>query len=174
VPFPVVPAWVNGSAPNWSKAMTSNTTIYVGLVTVPFSIVANKVTIASGDSVSTAGTVDITLYSEDGQTQIFSVTTASITTSSTLITTALSAVSIPAGNYYIACNSNGTFSGHIQYYQTATSFPFSVTGLWGGVTSEPDLQGKFTITAGTPPATFAPTSAITVEENDVLIFRLDN
>lgn len=173
IPFPISPAWVNGSAPGVVKTMATNTTMYVGLVTIPFAITANKITIATGGTITTPGTVDITLYAENGQSQIFTVTTASMSSTSSLVTTALSAVVIPAGNYYIACNSNGTFNGQLWYYQTASSFPFTTTGLWGGVTSEPVLQGTVTITASTPATTFTP-SSVTVEASDTLIFRLDN
>jgi hypothetical protein len=174
--FPLSPL-INGFAGSGigiAKTVSSNTTMYVGQIVLQHSIVANKVSIYSGNTVTVAGTVDLTLYAEDGQSQIFSVTTGSISASSTIYTTALSAVLIPAGIYYIALNSNGTFNGDIHFYSIAPSGVGSITAFQGGVTSEPIMQGQMTITASTPPATFNPVSSITATVSDTLAIRLDN
>lgn len=174
--FPMSPMYNNssGGAPGTAIALSSNTTMYVGQVVVPFAITANKISIYTGNTITTPGTVDITLYSEIGQTQIFAVTTASLSAATTVYTTALSAVLIPAGIYYIAINSNTTFNGDIYFYNITNSGAFALTSLQSGVTSEPVLQGTMTITASTPATTFNPVSGITAATNSTLAFRLDN
>jgi hypothetical protein len=160
----------DGSTPA-SLSINVNTTAHVGQVIVPHKIVVNKISIRAG-AVAVAGTLDLSLYSEDGQTRLFSVTTASITANATN-TTAVSAVTLQPGIYYILVNSNST-ADVISYVWSNSASPFDVTvGLAGYVTSEPVMQGTLTITAGTPPTTFTP-SSITFATNKTLIFRLDN
>lgn len=169
--YPLNPS---ATSPSGTVVTNTNTTLFVGQVMVPYGITVNKITIRSGATVTTPGTVDITLYSEDGQTQLFSVTTASIDTINTLYTTAVSSVSVPAGIYYIAINPNSTTDITTYYWNTETDPPFGTTaGFGGNVTSEPILEGTVTITAGTPPATIDPT-AITSVISRTLTFRLDN
>lgn len=147
-------------------SLNSNTTQYYGQIVVPFKITVNKISI-DVNAVTVAGTFDIVLYSEDGQTQLISVTTASISATGTN-TTAVGSVVIPAGVYYIAINPNGTVNCDIRMFQT-----FNEATLSGGVTSEPRLCGTATITAGTPASTFDPAS-ITSVAIATLICRLDN
>lgn len=153
-------------------AVATNTTMIVGQVIVPFKIVVNKVSFRTRlETVS--GTYDVSLYSEDGQTRLFSVTTGTVSGNDQMVTTAVSAVSINPGIYYIAINPNSTAST-TMYFWGISAVPFSTTvGLGEDVTSEPKMQGTLTITAGTPPSTITPTS-ITGATNSTLIFRLDN
>lgn len=163
------------SSPAALTSVNVNTTMLVGQVIIPFQITANKISIRI-NAVTTAGTYDLTLYSEDGQTQIFSVTTASLAVSSVIATTALSAVVINPGIYYIAINSNGTASMNTFFWAVGGDGqpPFTlVEGLPFDVASEPVMCGTLTITAGTPPATIN-TSSITQVLSTTLVFRLDN
>lgn len=154
-----------------SKAV-SGTTAILGQVVIPFSITVNKVSIRN-TGVSVAGTLDISMYTEDGQTQIFSVTTASISGTNTITTTAVSAVSIRAGVYYVLINANSTANITVQTWESAGS-PFSNTeDLMSDIASEPVIRGTLTITADTPPTTFDPT-AITESTRCTPIVRLDN
>ena len=157
------------------RTISSNTVLRVGLVVVPFQITVNKVTIISGSTVTTPGTFDLTLYSEDGQTQLFSVTTASVSAVDTIYTTAVSAVNLRPGNYYIAINSNGTTNAIVEFWDTGTP-----TGHWtdtvsylSDVASEPVYAGTVVISAGAPPATITPTT-ITEGYEEIVIIRLDN
>ncbi len=155
----------------------TNTTMLVGQVILTAPIIANKISFPMVSNGGTTGTLDLTMYSEDGQTQIFSVTTASLNAAtSAIVETALSAVTIPPGIYYIAINPNGT-ANIFPYFYTTTAIPWSDGGLGvglpGSVTSKPVMQGTVTITAGTPPATITPAS-ITEVDTRTLIFRLDN
>ena len=146
----------------------------VGQVIIPFEITVNKISIRSGGTVDVAGTYDLTLYSEDGQTKLFSVTTASVDTINTIYTTAVSSVVVSAGIYYIAINPNSTTNAEISIWENGNVVPFTATtGLPTDITDEPKMQGTVTITAGTPPATITPAS-ITEAVNQTLIFRLDN
>lgn len=77
-----------------SKQMNANTTAWLGQIVVPFGITVNKITFRTGNN-AVAGTVKIALYSEDGQTQKFSVTSGT-TSANAFITTSVSSVSITA------------------------------------------------------------------------------
>lgn len=155
------------------------TTAHVALFSVPYQITVNKISIIS-QTVSTGDTLDLTLYSEDGQTQIFSVTTASVSASSTVYTTAVSSVSISPGNYYFMVNANsGTPNLGIYGYTPSNAlFANSTTGTLSDISTEPVLAGTVTITAGTPPATITPSGITVVKSTSTtgrpIALRLDN
>ena len=155
-----------------SISVTTNTTAYISQVSIPYSITVNKISFGVG-SVTTPDTIDLTLYSENGQTRLFSVTSATVSASS-IITVSVPSVSLTPGIYYIMANANNTVSCQLYDWEDATT-PFSALGvnILGDVASEPIMRGTLTITAGTPPATITPT-AITEGNEGTLIFRLDN
>jgi len=172
----IIPTSAIGESSTAPQLMTLsvNTTAIIGQVVIPFKITVNKISVMV-NLVTTAGTIDLSLYSEDGQTRLFSVTTASLTTSS-IATTGVSAVVVQPGIYYIMANSNSTTEANFYTWGDQTN-PFTTnaaTSLMNGVTSEPVLQGTMTITAGTPPTTFNPVSAITAVYYSTMIVRLDN
>jgi len=154
-------------------AKSANTEAELTRVVIPFKITVNKITIRT-TAVSVAGTLDLTLYSEDGQTQLFSVTTATIN-GGELVTTAVGAVVLNPGIYYLMFNTNGTADVTLAAFQLITgAAAFSTTlGILGDVASEPDYRGQLAISAGTPPATFDPT-ALSDQNHKSIIFRLDN
>ncbi len=148
--------------------IVTNTVMYIGLVYVPFSIIANQVSISlvnNGSNV--AGTAKITLYAEDGQSQNFSVTTGSMTQG--IQSTALSSVSIPSGNYYIAIVGDGTLNYGISSFVTATALGTDFRSPSG----KPVIEGTLTVTGFTPPATFTP-SSISATASDTIAVRFDN
>lgn len=156
--------------------ISSNTTMYVAQIIVPTKITINKVSIRTG-LVSGAGgdTIDITLYSENGQTKTVLVADGAIAAGDddVIKTFTITQTTINPGVYYLAFNNNNA-SGTQFYFWPTSSIPFSATaGLGEDVASEPVLFGTVTITAGTPPATITPT-AITGANNACLIVRLDN
>lgn len=158
-------------------AFGTNTIQSIYMFNLPAAITVNKISLRTATTVTTAGTWDIVIYSEDGQTQKISITTASVSTGDTIITTAVSAVTLAAGNYYFAINPNGTASTEWCVWILGGGTVFGTTaGLNGDVTSEPILAGRITITASTPSTTFTPSSSIV--ENSLAtvapIFRLDN
>ncbi len=156
-----------------AKGMATNTIMFVGQVVVPFGITANKITIRGMGNTNTAGTVDLTLYAEDGQSQIFSVTSGTIDAGGQY-STSLSAVSIPAGVYYLGVNTNGTADISLGFFATNEPDGGS-TGVnnMAVVSSEPTTMGQYTITASTPPATIT-LSSITYTDVATLFTRLDN
>jgi len=154
-------------------ASGANTEMWLGQIIVPFKIVVNKISFRTGTTSPTSGTWDLTIYSEDGQTQKIAVTTGTVDTADTIYTTAVAGVTLEAGIYYIGINANGTATADLLTW-TNTLKPFSTAaGLTGDVASEPVLVGIITITAGTPPATITPGS-ITDTASRTLIIRLDN
>lgn len=173
VALTIVPQSTIGQHSNSANALSVNvnTTAHLGQIVIPFEITVNKISFRAG-AVAVAGTVDLSLYSEDGQTRLFSVTSATVTANATN-TVSVSAVVLPPGIYYIMINSNST-ADVLTYAWNNGDVPFDVTvGIAGYVTSEPVLQGTLTITAGTPPTTITPTS-ITFATGKTLICRLDN
>lgn len=145
---------------------TGNTTGFCGRIVISAPITTQKIFIDIG-SHSVSGTVKIGLFSEDGQTRLISVTTATITTTG-LVTTAVSSTSIPAGIYYVV----------IVPVSTTNTGPRTHTFLSGAVllanpSSEPVSEGTITVTADTMPTTITP-SSITYASSSCCIFRLDN
>jgi hypothetical protein len=143
----------------------------VGQVVIPFTITANKVSFRVG-AVTTPGTAKIAMYSENGQTKTFEVTTASISGTGALITSLSSATAITAGIYYIAILPVSTTSIDLDVYANPGTASANIVE---GVTSEPILNGTVTVTASTIPSTITPTTITAGSTNSyTLMFRLDN
>lgn len=148
-------------------ALNSNTTAHLGQVCFDYTIVVNVVTL-SINSVSTAGTLKCVLYTADGQTQILSFTTASISAGGNVSTTLGSPITVSPGIYYFLVVPVGTTSiTGLTYTQDGQSNSIN------SVTGKAKLEGTLTVTAGTPPTTFTP-SSITNTPNNIQIFRVDN
>ncbi len=141
-----------------------NTTGYVGMFYIPCPITVNTIHIYVSTYTAT-GTVKLGVYSEDGQTQYFNVTTSTITAvglKSVTVTTTL----LPRGTYYIVAVPTGTTDIQIRAaFSDADAVMTNPTGK--KVTS-----GTLTVTAETLPTTFTPTT-ITATQN-APFFRLDN
>lgn len=145
----------------------SNTNAIVGLVNIPAKITANQILI-DATGVSTAGTYKVALFSEDGQTQLFSVTTATISSNGATVT-ALSSVAINPGNYYIMILAQSTASSSFRCWATQGSD----TNLYASTGGKAVYEGNLTVSANTIPATITP-SAIVYANGQTMIFRLDN
>lgn len=147
------------------------------LFNLPQAITVNKISLKTGGTVSTAGTYDITIYSENGQTQEIAITTASVSAADTIITTAVSSVVLAAGNHWIGFNPNTSADAQFYSYQQATNGALNTltNGLPYDISSEPVLSASTVITASTPAATFTPSSLTERALNTSgPIFRLDN
>ena len=118
-------------------------------------------------AVGTSGTLDITSYSEDGQTQDFSVTTGSISATG-VITTTISGVIMRPGVHWIGVNSNSTADITIEGYTN------SISPLDRDIAGRPDLIGLVTISAGAPAATINPVSDLAATGQDPVMIRCDN
>ena len=149
-----------------NSTISSNTTMSVGRVSIPYSMTSLTKISFLVNSVSVAGTVKVALFSEDGQTKMFEATTASISGGG-LITTTISATITP-GIYYIAIVPVSTTNIEVSYWKTKDYG--SVSGF--GVASKAVLEGTVTVTAGTVPSTITP-SSITYATGKTLVVRLD-
>lgn len=175
VPFPTntartliaMPALgINGAVINMLQSV--NTIMNIGQIIIPFQITANQVTFRV-NGINTSGTLNVVMYSEDGQTQIFSFTTATLTVSLVLLTTSLGGLVIEPGVYYIGVSPNGTASINVSGFTNL----ITVTNQFGdSVTGKPVLGGTYTITADTIPATIDPT-AIVGTNNKTMVARFD-
>lgn len=167
---PLVPGWMptGGGNPLVSgPSLNVNTTAYVGLVTFPHNITANAITL-DVQGFTTSGTMKVALYSEDGATRLFNVTSSTISGTGVL-TIALSSVSITAGNYYLLVVSVSTLD--IVMYGWNTNG--TGASVFGNVTTKKVWEGTLTVSAGTPPSTITPTS-ITWAANSTVVSRFDN
>ena len=159
VPLPVMPIEAGDTV-----QLATNTTMLTAAFVIPLEITATEIVI-SVNSVNTAGTVGLALYSEDGATKLIDVTTASITTSG-FKTTAVTPVTLSPGLYYVGIHTNGTADIVIAKYNCSLSVSMNDTGA-GNI-----FAGTLTITASTTPATIDPT-AITPNLDNVLMFALN-
>jgi len=162
------PQFVQGTADRISTDITSNTEANIGLAYISNGITVDTITLRSGASIPTPGTVDIAIYSEDGQTKLIECTTASISATFTYYTTSITPVNLPAGNYYIAIVPNGATSvSFMGWKPSLDDDTYAVTG--GKVVS-----GIMVVSAGTLPTTFNPVSDITFVQYRCPILRLDD
>lgn len=151
-----------------SRTASTNTEGYFGLIYVESTITTAKFSFMVSTYTADA-TLDIGLYSQNGQTLHWQFTTATITGTGTKTETLVQTIS--PGWYYIGVVPNGT--SNIDFRTWVINSP--MTGLYTGITSEPTLCGKLsTLVAGTLPATFDPAADLTAATNSTMIFRLDN
>ena len=165
--MPKTVQWATGATVAYS--LNSNTTASVAMFSIPFNITVNKISVNVAGH-TTNGTVKIGLYNEDGQTQAFAVTTATITGAG-VVTTAVSSVTVTAGNYYLVCLPTGTTSTQFSGYNVDSGN--GMRNLGELISSEPVLIGTLTVSADTLPTTFTP-SSITTGVYTTPGFRLDN
>lgn len=150
--------------------LNSDTTAHLALYSIPHRIVVNKISFNCSAHTS-GGAVDLSLFSEDGQTRLFSVTSASVSGTG-VVTTAVSAVAVAPGNYWLCVNNDAAGANfQVSAYQTAA--PLDGASSLTDIASEPVITGTLAITSGTPPTTITPGS-ITVGTSQGTIFRLDN
>lgn len=135
----------------------TNTKGYTISYDLPFEITVNSIDIRASGAASVNGTVDIGIYAEDGQTKLIDVTSGTIS-SSAVYHIAVSAVTLPAGRYYVVLVPNGTANVELNKW--------TIVGVNFGDTGEPILVGTQTVTASTLPATFNPSSDITFSNSD--------
>ena len=147
-----------------------NTVGHVGKVFIPSSITVNKLTFVSGNVHTINGTVKFGLFSEDGATQYFSVTSPTITAADTQYAVTISSVLLRAGYYYFMALANGTTNTRLVAWKTD---PYTVAAILRAPTSEPVFEGTITVTASTIPSTLS-LGSITATYANTMIFRLDN
>lgn len=150
-----------------SAILDSNTTMFIGQVVITSPIVVNKITVYLLEDFAGSFTLDMTLYSEDGQTQLFSVTTSAFSAAKQVKSTTVNAVSLEPGIYYFGVNPSTSANNGFPVWDDRN------TNMFRTVSGEPVMSGTLTITADTPPATIDPT-AITSANQKTVLFRLDN
>ncbi len=161
IPRPLMPYSGAGT-----RALNNNVDGYVHMFSLSKKIVVNKITL-NVTAVGAAGTINIGIFSADGQTRHISVTTASISGTG-LVTTAVSAVTLPAGNYYMLLGSVST--ANVTFSTWASLAPLADLRA---VSSEPTISGTYTVTASTMPSTITLASISSGTESN-FAFRLDN
>lgn len=157
---------VNTTGVAGTQQLNSNTTMTVGLVYVPCTISATSLTFAV-TAVGTAGTLDVGLFSNDGQTRHISFTTASIAGTGNVRTT-FTAVVLTPGLYYLAMNPNSTADITVETW-TGAAMGIEAAAAAG----ENELSGTVTITASTMPTTFDPDAGVTYADDDVIAAKLN-
>jgi hypothetical protein len=166
----IIPAASEGGVSMNNITFSTNTVMSVGKISIPYKINASQIVIRSGSSHTTNGTVKISLYSEDGQTSLFSVTSPTISATATFYPISISpSVIINPGMYWISVVTVGTTNTSLivttQNGVAASGYNFAQNGKAAS-------EGTLTVTAGTPPASFTPTD-ITYAYNSTLRFRID-
>jgi len=162
---PIVDGGVSAQS---SKSHNDNTLAFFGLVSIPYDIDVNSITIRTQFAVTVPTTADIALYSLDGATKLFEVTTPSLATPNANFTTVLGAEkNVPAGMYYIGIVINGG-SGDILLFHQAQIVNGNLFPSGGEMPSFTQI-----VTAGTLPATLDPTSGI-ANPTACLVFGLNN
>jgi len=167
------PNFVYGTATDGltPRDMSTNTTMYVAQFVISNPITVNKVSFYV-QAVDVAGVAKLALYSEDGQTKVFEVSTASISGTGVITTSLSSPTVILPGNYYFAALPSGTCNVDVIVYNDISTY---MDALIDGVTSEPIINGTVTVTASTIPSTITPTSITSSDTTSrAILFRLDN
>jgi hypothetical protein len=171
-----------GGSFTFASSTVSTTVAHYGAIEISKNITVNKLTFMPCDVGSAATTtIDIALYSADGQTKYFDVTSSAFSsdTDDTTSTVAVSSVALSPGIYYLAIVPNINPSGENE---GCLVFSENSREEIAFVASEPLLAGTRTVAAGTLPSTFDPT-ALTYPTNiggvnyttlGTLYIRLDN
>lgn len=144
--------------------VNDNTVMAVGLVNIPQDILVTKLS-AYIANLSVSGTFTYVIYSEDGQTQLLTATTATVTVDAVTNTTSTSSTLLPAGNYYVGVHPNGSAAMTLR---SIVLDNLSVVPVGGSV-----LAGFVTIAASTTPATIDPTTDITFNLYAIPLIRFD-
>lgn len=158
IPTPITPA-PTATTGSYSTSILG----YTALQNIPGGITVNKITFST-DTVTTVGTFKLGFYSEDGQTQIASVTSGNVSSSGASVITVSSIIFSP-GNYYtvlVPVSLNAIFN----------AWATSATPDFRTVVGKETYSGQQSVIGGTLPATFNP-STLTVIGTAVAL-RLDN
>jgi hypothetical protein len=149
-----------------AATINSSTTRNVGLFFASNQITINQLTFNVG-TVTTAGTMKICIYTEDGATKKLDIT-ASTTVSGNNVETVSPAVVLPPDNYYIVIGCAATCNDTVQ------SFTETLAGWINGTTTPAGkmlYSGTVTHTAGTCNTALG---TITGSQSKMPAIRLDN
>jgi hypothetical protein len=164
-----MPPWFVSSP---SAVAPTDTSALVSLISVPFAITVNKISLRTATNVS-ASPFDISLYSEDGQTRHISVSTAGSHSVSSVVSVAVSSVVLRPGYYWLLVNVDSATLTQVFAYDHADPLD-STASLLSDVSSEQILVGTYTITSGTPPATLTLANITESTTGSAVCVRFDN
>ena len=151
-PRPVYPEYNIDDKP----LINDNTTMRFLLLDIPWKMSMTKFAIKT-DTVTTAGSLDIGFYSADGSSLLAWTTTPTLSSTVTVYEVNL-AYNFTPGQYYVAMVGN----------ESSIDIDLIAWRLFGGCPSfsgERILSGTQTVTAGTLPSSFDPTSGTFVLDN---------
>lgn len=149
---------------------SGNTQMTFGMIDVAESMTIASVSIYV-NSYTASGTVKLALFSQDGATKHFEITTATISAGSQRVKTALGTpFAITPGKYYIAALITGTGNFGIFTIDPGAN-AFNAHNLASG---EPYYTGRKTVTADTIPSTIDPLTVGTSDQYGTRFVRFDN
>jgi hypothetical protein len=131
-------------------------------------ITVNKISFKVVSNTAT-GKAKIACYTEDGQTKVFEVETATISGTAVVTTTLGAPAVLNAGIYYICNTGDATLNVSVIGWCDGDL----LANVFNGLTGKPTISGSLAITAYTIPATITPGN-ITAQNNYGPILRLDN
>lgn len=163
IPQPVAPSYGTTSI-----NPTSNVQLLIGAFYINTGMRVSKVTLHA-TAVTSPGAYKVAMFSVDGQTQLFSFDTGTISSGGLKTFTLGTPVFIASGIYYFGILPNGTPNVSFTFYDSNGTMD-----VFLDVTSEPRPTGYLSVTASTMPSTINPASILSGVVNDVIAFRLDN
>jgi hypothetical protein len=153
----------------YDKTYNSNTRVRFWAFYLPFRIVISQIVIKTGATVTQSGTMQLGIYSEDGQTKYIDVTTPTLSATSTVYAVAVSpSVTLLPGVYYGAIVCIGTTNVTLKVN------PGSADQANWVLNSKAVEEGYHDYaSAGVVPASFSPTADLTFSSQSNLIMRFD-
>lgn len=144
-----------------------NTNMHLGRVVLPAQIYLKNVSF-NVTSVNSAGPINIGLYSEGGQNQVFSVQTTSIFSNGIATTTLVSSVLVLPGTYYLGMSPRGSSN-----YILSANRVDDLSSTLSAPTGKAVVAGKYSIVANTLPTSIL-TSSINPDQTSGIMVRFDN
>ncbi|NTW31425.1 MAG: hypothetical protein HGB12_02140 [Bacteroidetes bacterium] len=150
------------------NTLTSNTDMKVASYVIPYKITINKVSFSIA-GVTTATTLKIAMYSEDGQTKLFEKESGTVVAQAVTTLTLDAPVTVNPGIYYITYLPTGTPNFGVRCWKDTGT---DIYNFFNSISGEAINEGHLTVTGNTIPATFSP-SALTASNNTALMIRFD-
>lgn len=168
-----------GAIGSTSKALpASGTNGLVGLLAMPDGLGFSAAQVATGFKLSYeimsavggaagAATIKVSIYSDLGVLQ--ETVTDTIDQTTTGIRTLSFATGLRGKNYYVAIFITANTMGGVPSIRTWSL----VSAAFNTISSQPRLSGSVALSAGAPPSSFDPTSAITAATDSAPVVRID-
>lgn len=155
-----------GSVAQTTLQHNTNTVMAVAVIEVMHDIIASSLKF-NATATGTPGTLGIALFSNDGQTRVLNITTASLSGSGVKTEALGTPVFIKRGLYYLAVNPDGTADITVTVWTTGAD-PWDEAASAG----LNEISGTLAVTAGTIPTTIDP-DAITYGASKALALRIN-